>query len=775
MDNTHQKTRYIKGENQQEQGRYSYNQQDHFYTMKENTALNEAVVLFGPDLHLNKKMCGGLFKTVTNFDAHFRYLETALEEADFSISPVSVQAEIAKNEQKKACLDGFLASINKIGFDGVLYEDEFHYDGKKCLSQLFVINGIKVGFAITLEDIKKLKDDGAEYVFAMAKTDKHQERQKAEELAERGADYIVFSQLEGIQPYYTLTTQDGRTVPVMGSLGQAFASTDEYIKLAMLNVRLLRDFNGKITAESIYVPLCGAKKFEGEAFLFIPTLKYYNGNLKSKKLPELSRGVKKLIGQELNCTPRRRVIRNKNGFQPQVSIEEICQILELPVDSYHGSFPLTEKVHSIVMRKTDLDKGCVAVIGPGKNKLDITPEEAKKAGAILIIDSQKNDRIPTLVVDDPTEAFIQVATAIRKKYDPFTVAITGTVGKSTTTDLIKSVIKYDYQMLDVRGNFNHYRTVGLCIQKLTEQHNAYVQELHGGTKGAAKIGSGMVLPNVCVITNIGDAHLAQIGTVEDVLREKLGIIDSMQPGGTLLVNNDNEYLQTVDVPVNVIRYAVYNQDADYYAQNIVDHGEKIEFQIVCAEGVFDAVIHCIGIYNVGNAIAAFAVGRLAGIAPHRLLAAISRYRTSGTRQNIVKKDGYTMVVDCFSATPDSMFSSLESFKHLGKGKGGRHIAILGDVAQLSKKSVYWHEKFGEKAAALGIDVVITLGSKAKHSADAAKSLGVEAYSYLAKDREAFEEKICELIRPGDFLLFKSSHPIDLEASVNHIFGEIKMK
>ncbi|MGF6376166.1 UDP-N-acetylmuramyl pentapeptide synthase [Clostridiales Family XIII bacterium PM5-7] len=766
---------YIKGENLQGQWRYAYDQQQNLYKIKEATALNEAAILFGPDMHLTKKMCGGLFKKTTNFDNQFAYLQTALEKADFAMSPVSVELGIADKSKNKESKVGFLKSLDAIGFDVLLYQNSVLCHGEESLSSIFEINGIKVGFAFTIDQVAKLRDCGAEYVFALDKTEKSQATTVAKQLAEAGADYVVLNQPEGISPYYILNTEDGRIVPVMGSLGQAFSTEEEYTGLAFLNVRLLKALDGTITAESIYIPLCAARKFNEEHYVLLPTLQYYNGSIKSKKLQAMSRSVKRRIGKELNCTPRRSVIKNKNGFQPQVNIKEICQILDVSDGFYQGSFPIEEKVHSIVMRNTELDKGCVAVIGPGKKEFDITPEQAKAAGAIMVIDTKENQGIPSLIVDNPTDAFIQLCVAIRKKYDPFTVAITGTVGKSTTTDLIKSVIKYDYNMLDVRGNYNHYRTIGLCIQKLSQNHTAYVQEVHGGTKGAAKLGSSMVLPNVCVITNIGDAHLSQMGTVEDVLREKLGIIDSMQPDGTLLINNDNEYLQTVDAPVHTIRYAVHNQNSDYYAQNIVDYGEKIEFQIVCKEGVFDAVIHCIGIYNVGNAIAAFAVGRLAGIAPHRLLAAISKYRTSGTRQNIIKKDGYTVFVDCYNAAPASMFASMTAFQNLGKGESGKHVAILGDVAQLSEKTVYWHKEFGKKAAELGFDVVITFGSKAMHITNVAKAMGVEAYGFTEEERDAFEAKICEVIRPGDFLLFKASHATDLESSVNHIFGEIKMK
>jgi len=783
------KKRYIVSKDQITNDMYSV-KDGNTYVMKENTAKNEAALLFSGEFVLSNKVIRATKGDNENkkFQDAFAYLKRAIDESDLSVAHIDIKESLLGKQNLYKRLPEFITAAHECGFSAFIYngnskdlnniqdsvKQHSHIMKKdECLASIFIVNDIAVGlvhfdnsnFNKLQEEINEIKSK-VEFIFVISKA---VNKDMAKKVANAGADYIVMYGGE-IKPYYIINTDDGRNVKVMGSLGIGLGDgLSEDNKSILLKVRLIRDYDGKISIEDEYIPCKCVNNVKNLGYIALPTNQYYSNNYHKKFFAEHNKEIKKLVGTKLKVTSKKKEIKNKNGFQPQVSIREICEILGASTDFYTGSFPLDEKVHSIIIRKTELDKDCVAVIEHSEKKSKISAEDAVKAKALFIISDKMEMGLPTLVVKgDPKDAYIKLVKAIRDKYDPFTVGITGTVGKSTTTDLIKKTIGYGYNLLDVRGNYNYYRTVGFCIQKLSPNHNAYVQELHGGTKGAAKLGSNMILPNACVITNIGDAHLSQVGTVEDVLREKLGIIDSLQPGGILVVNNDNEYLQNLDLPVKVVTYGIYNHDSDYHAENVVDYGDHVEFTIVCDEGNFDAVVYCPGIHNVGNAMAAFAVGRFAGIEPHRIIAAISRYRTAGVRQNIVAMDGYKIIADCFSATPDSMLSSLGSFKNLKTKEGGKHIAVIGDVADLGKKSKSWHREFGKRAYELGIDVLITLGEEAATSAEAARELGMEAYDFI--DRDEFENKICEIMRPGDNLLFKSSHPVDLAKSVDNLFG-----
>lgn len=729
------KKRYIVSKDIVMNDMFSLNEEN-TYVMKENKAKNEAEVLFTRGFCLSNKLIkaakAGSGKE--KFKETFSRIAKAAGEADLAVAKISAKEAFFGKKKLYDTLPDFVEAVHDSGFSALIYSGDkndlnnipdsvkkhsFIMDEDGCSAAVFIVNDISLGLINynggsfgELEEIIADTKKKSEFVFVMSNTS---DDETAEKIKAAGADYVV----KGGFAYNLPSEPDNKK------------------KSKLLKVKLIRDYEGNFEVEEKRISCKCEKEGKGAGYVIKPAFK--------------------------------REIKSKNGFQPQVSIKEICDILGASTDFYTGSFPLDKKVHSIIIRKTELDKGCVAVIENSKKKSRISAEDAVKAKALFIISDKPEKGLPTLVVEgDPKDAYIKLAKAIRAKYDPFTVGITGTVGKSTTTDLIKKTIGYGYNLLDVRGNYNYYRTVGFCIQKLSPEHDAYVQELHGGTKGAAKLGSNMILPNACVVTNIGDAHLSQVGTVEDVKREKLGIIDSLQPGGILVVNNDNEYLQNLDLPVKVVTYGIYNHDSDYHAENVVDHGDHVEFTIVCDEGRFDAVVYCPGVHNVGNAMAAFAVGRFAGIAPHRIIAALSRYRTAGVRQNIVAMDGYKIIADCFSATPDSMLSSLGSFKNLKTAEGGKHIAVIGDVADLGKKSKSWHREFGKRAHELGIEVLITLGEKAAMSAEAARELGMEAYDFI--DRDEFENKICEIMRPGDNLLFKSSHPVDLAKSVDNLFG-----
>lgn len=764
---------------------------DNEYCMEQKNAENEAALLFSGEFCLSKQLVKLAPEKAgkERFKNSLSYLSKAIGEADLSVATVSLNSGwLGKKFLENKLLD-FVESAHDNGFSAFMYNGEektlrglskelkksaFIMSNSMCKHSVFTINDIKIGLVNhtgNVDDslktaIEKAKSS-SEFVFVVGKTLGETD---AEKIAALGADYIVMNNGPGIEQYYVVETEDGRKVPVMPALGMNLgAGQGKKNKSILLRVKILKDYDGTLHMEDEYIPCNCTTKSKVEGYTAVPTFGYFTGNYSKKYFEALNEEIKDLVGDGLKSSSKKKIIKNKNEFYPQVSINDICSILGVSPDFYTGNYPLDKKVHSVVIRTHELDKDCVAVIERRKKNYRVTAEAAVKAGALFIISEKPEEGLPTLVVKgDPKNAYIKIIKAIRAKYNPFTVSITGTVGKTTTTGFIKQIIGYDHNMLDVTGNYNYYRTVGFCIQKLTPEHTAYVQELHGGTKGAAKLGSNMVLPNACVITNIGDAHLSQVGTVEDVLREKLGIIDAMKPDGILVVNNDNEYLQNLDLPVKVVTYGIENHDSDYHAENIVDYGDHVTFEIVCKEGRYKAVVHCPGIHNVGNAMAAFAIGVFAGVEPYRCIAAISRYRTSGVRQNIVSMDGYKIVADCFSATPDSMLASLKSFKKIKTAEGGKHIAVIGDVADLGDKSVQWHEEFGRCAHELGIEVLITLGDRAVDSAKAARECGTEAYDFM--DRDEFENKICEIMRPGDNLLFKSSHPVNLAKSVENLFG-----
>ena len=759
------------------------------YEMREPTALNEAIVGFAGLFRAGPKFLASA--SDWNFDVNFGRLRKVLADSDLNFYGLHLPEEEGEVAQTAKA---FAAAIVRAGFHFCLADGAGAYAAAplpdlahdlSCDARFAVmVNGIRLGFlvlahpdaAFASEGIASLKAEGAEYVFALLAGGLAGDEAVVQAICEAGAGMVIGVGPGNLQSCSTIVCADGRSVAVVPSLGTAFpAVTNRDAASAFLRVTVFRHADGCLDVTSDYVPFLRFADFKGVRDVILPTLQYYNGNAKiGPRTRKAERGVAEALGAVVARCPRERRIYNRNGFYPQISLRDICEACGKDVSGYDGDVDLDAKVPAVIIRKVDLVEGCVPVMAEmhwESTEIRIEDVLACHAPAVICKPGRDTKGVFAIEVEDPSAFFIELCALVKAKYDPFTVAITGTVGKSTTTDLIKCCMKRAHETLDARGNYNHYRSLGICVQKLKPTHTAYVQEVHGGTPGHASKCSHILKPDAVVITNIGEAHLSECGSVEGVLKSKLGLIDELAEGGALFVDIDNEYLRGIDVPVKVVTYGIESADADYRAVNIVDHGDRVEFQIVCADGVYDALIHTPGIHNAANATAAFAVGRFNGIDPDQLVCAISRYRTEGIRQNIFRKDGYAIILDSFSATPYSMGTSMESFSKLATGEGGRHVAVIGDVAHLgSKRSRYWHRQFADKAHELGIDILFTFGKETARTAERARELGMEVYEYREEEREALERKICEIIRPGDVLLFKASQPVCIEQCALDIFG-----
>ena len=789
----------------------SYDKSERKYFVVDDTAVNEAVLMFTGNLLFNEKK----YLQIGDFDEMFEGLEHLIRLSDFVCAPMTIyrntgnaQVGSSGNEENEdgaseVTLDAFEAFLDTVFDSGfsLLYNDKrmrekyriMESKGKGIILDsrkdrcVVSINGINVGFyKFSINDeyglgeasisIQELKSEGADYIVVFSKRPSEGLAKMERDLSKCGADCIVLNNRLALRKNKWIKKEDGSRTLVIGSLAQLFGY-DVDLNSAAVKVRLLKNYDGTIDVKADYVPLRSFQSFGDEQLkTILPTKLVYNGYRRDEALTACRERVESVLGTEVKMDGTGIPLRNTNGFVPHFSIRELYEMSGQDSSAYNGEYPVDEKLKAFVIRPEELINGCAAFVDESKvRRYSITEEMAREKGAAILVTNKKHENFPCLVVDDPNRFFKDLAIKVRNMYNPYTVAITGTVGKTTTTDMIKSVMKYGYDTLDIRGNFNTWHCIGFCVQKLRRRHKAYIQEVHGGNTGAASENSKLVSPDACVVTYVGAAHLSQIagGTVQDVLREKLSITDGLKEGGTLFLNNDNEYLRNVEPSVKTIRYSSFDTNADYYAENIQDLGDRQVFQIVSKEGRYDAMIMLTGAHNVANAVCAFAVGREAGIEPYRIIAGLSRFRTEGMRQNTVKKDGYLLKLDCKSTTPDSMLNALKGLSDGQRLPGGRKIAILGDTAMLKGQSIYWHTKYGEEIAKLDIDAVITLGKRSMHTVKAAEEAGVEAYGYT--DRDEFEKKIQEFIKPNDTLLFKSSMKVkaSLIPTIEKLFGKIQ--
>lgn len=630
-------------------------------------------------------------------------------------------------------------------------------------------------------EIKSLKEKGAEFVLVYANCGSETGRKNlagrkeiAIELAESGADYVICTVPRVVSKYYKHTTADGRIVPIASSLGTFMAgrvSEENYLS-ALVRITLYKTPENTIEISDCYIPLKHFETLEGHNLPIVPAMPAFYSKYKVDNFKNVKTKLAKKLGDDIKLADDR-VVRIGSYNKPQLTFGEIYEILGAKPDK---GIDLDKKATFIATRRADLKKGCVAlmttVYSYKKGEFQIRPEDVKKSGAALAIAKEKVPGVPTIIVDNPNEIRKDIFGKIVDKYNPITVAVTGTAGKTTTKELTSCVFDTHYRSLHVVGNYNTLDTCVNVIQKLTDEDEAYIQEVHGGSPNSAKDVSELIKPDIAIITNIGDGHLLDMGTIENVIKGKLEISCGIKDTGVLIVNNDNEYMKDLQMDgKRIIHYSISDINCEYYAQNIQDLGSKTKFQVVCEHGVFDAELNIQGLHNVGNALAVFAAGMEAGIPPYKIVAGLTHYVPDADKQNLMEFNGYNMIVDTYSATPISVESAMQTLSSYPVEKGVRKIAVLGDIPALGEASVEKHKEVGERLCKYDFDLMLCIGSEAKYFAIAAQKAGKTAYAY--EDREAFNRKLAESIHPGDFILFKSGTRSKLkEETIYPLFGLI---
>ena len=597
--------------------------------------------------------------------------------------------------------------------------------------------------------------------------------------AEAGVDYVVCVRPPVVSRRIEHTTADGRRVPIATGIGALLAGPKSYLDTpsAILRIVVRRTGEGSIEVDDSYIPTRRFRLYKGLANPAVPAHRFYNPNFDQDEFADVQRAVGERLGSEIRMDASRTVTIDSD-IRPQITPAEIADILDVRF-SRSDARALRDKMHKpvtvVAVQKEHLAEGCVAVLAtrtiagvvPGR----IRPDDPASAGAALAIAKEPVPGLPTLIVDDPGAAFIRIASAIRRRYSPVTVAVTGSAGKTTAVEMATSAMKSALRTLVVKGNYNTPRGGARMIQKLSDEDEAYIQEVHGGSPGTARVASRMLRPDIALITSIGDAHLQQLGTIEKVIEAKMQIADGLAPGGVLILNDDNEYLRVQNPSVTTLRYSTSGPNADYVARDIRQHDDTVEFEVVHPDGTASVLVHSRGLHNVSNALGSFAVAHRAGVPVHAIVAGLSRYRTRSVRQNLIDAGGYRLYVDAYNSNPLSLRSAVSTFCDIPVRDGARRVAVLGDMGEQGTKTVENHTAAGEYLAGTPIDLVLSQGEGMAHTAEALRAAGADVQHSETVD--GLIADVRDHLRPGDLVLFKAAGSVDLVKNVVYpVFGKV---
>ena len=442
------------------------------------------------------------------------------------------------------------------------------------------------------------------------------------------------------------------------------------------------------------------------------------------------------------------------------------------VSAVGGSFgyPSDAEVTSVSTDTRTIQPGSVFIALKGEN-FDGHDYGAKacELGAEAVIAELRIEGAKCIIVDSTARALLQLANYYRKKFDIPVVGITGSVGKTTTKDMIALAVSEKFNTIKTEGNHNNEVGMPMTLFGMDSSTEAAVIEMGMNHFGEISRLSMCCEPTIAVITNIGHSHIENLGSQQGILKAKMEILDGADYMAPMVLSMDDKLLSQVEPRHGrqIVFYSVKKKTADVYASDINTDPEGTSFTINYKGGSIAARVNCPGEHNVKNALAAFCVGRLLDIAPEKLVHAIGEFQPQGIRQSVREVRGMRFVVDCYNAAPDSVKAALSTLMQLSVPEGGRRIAVLSDMLELGKQSKALHKLTGEYVAAAGADMLYCCGGDAVNYVDGAVKKGMpeDCCRHFASKQEMTDALKADL-REGDAVLFKASRGMKLEEVVS---------
>ena len=380
-----------------------------------------------------------------------------------------------------------------------------------------------------------------------------------------------------------------------------------------------------------------------------------------------------------------------------------------------------------------------------------------EAGALAVLSEREiEDPVgPYILVESTKEALKQIAAFYRSSLGIKVVGITGSVGKTSTKEMIASVLKEKYNVHQTEGNYNNEIGLPLTIFDITGEHEIAVLEMGISDFGEMHRLASVANPDICVITNIGPCHLENLGSRDGVLKAKTEAFDHMHGDGIVILNGDDDKLSTIHDVNGKQPFWYGKRQKDVYAADIASLGmEGIRMRLYLYGQNKEVTIPIPGEHNIYNALAAACVGAACGMDINAICRGIEHVETISGRSHLIRKNDITIIDDCYNANPVSMRASLDV---LSKAKG-RKIAVLGDMGELGESERSLHAQTGRYAAEKQIDFLYCTGELSKEMVRATQEAkNNRTYAMHFETKEELIAHLRLVMQKGDTILIKASH------------------
>ena len=456
---------------------------------------------------------------------------------------------------------------------------------------------------------------------------------------------------------------------------------------------------------------------------------------------------------------------------PNMSLKNIALACE---GTYIGEETFAEKEICgavIDSRLVEKDYLFIPIKGERVDGHNFIPQVFEKGACCVLSEIElENPAGPYIKVASSEDALKKIAGFYRQSLPIKVVGITGSVGKTSTKEMIASVISQKYKVHKTAGNFNNEIGLPLTVFGIRAEHEVAILEMGISDFNEMHRLSTVANPDICVITNVGLCHLENLGTRDGILQAKTECFAHMREGGLAILNGDDDKLSTKKM-VNGREAVFYGVDAEpkidengnpmaiktIYATEVVNLGfEGMEAVIHTPKGDFLANISIPGEHNVYNALAATAVGLELGLTLEEIKRGIAEAKTIAGRTNLIKANGYNVIDDCYNANPVSMEAAMDVLSHAK----GRTIAVLGDMGELGEDEKALHFGVGKCVAEKNIHTLFCAGTLAAEYKAGVESVENNCKVFYFTERDDMITELLSYVKEGDNILIKASHFMD---------------
>ncbi len=373
-----------------------------------------------------------------------------------------------------------------------------------------------------------------------------------------------------------------------------------------------------------------------------------------------------------------------------------------------------------------------------------------------------------ILVEDTVKALGQLASYYRQKFSIPFIGVTGSVGKTTTKDMIACVLAAKYKTHSTLKNHNNHIGLPFTLFELNNSDEISVIEMGMSGFGEIDYLASLVKPQTAVLTNIGLSHIENLGSRENILKAKCEMLNHLDKNGFVLLCGDDDMLLSLDGELEFEHkyYGIENQNCDIVAKNIIQDKFSTKFEICCDGKSYEAEIPVLGEHNVKNALCAFGVGIHYNIEPETVIKALRSFVPGPMRQNIIPSEGMTIINDCYNSSPSSVEAGLKTLRQVG---GKRKIAVLGDMLEMGDLSRELHLLCGKYVVESKTDFLVCVGDKSRFIAEGAIKEGFDKENtrFFETNKEV-NDFLDTFLKKDDVVLVKASRGMKLEEIVNHI-------